>query len=30
MADILFRFPQKSQAKEETLRDKNFQILYCL
>ncbi len=29
-ADALFRFPQKSQAKKETLRDENSQILHCL
>ncbi len=30
MADALSRFPQKSQAKEKTLKDKNSQILYRL
>ncbi len=29
-ADALSRFLQRSQAEEETLRDKNSQILYCL
>ncbi len=29
-ADALSRFPQRSQAKEETLRDENSQILHCL
>ncbi len=29
-ADTLSCFPQRSQAKEETLRDENFQILYRL
>ncbi len=28
--DALSHFPQRSQAKEETLRDKNSQILYRL
>ncbi len=28
--DALSRFPQRSQAEEETLRDENSQILYCL
>ncbi len=30
VVDALSRFPQRSQAKEETLRDENSQILYRL
>ncbi len=29
-ADTLSRFPQRSQAKKETLRNENSQILHCL
>ncbi len=29
-ADVLSRFPQRSQAEEKTLRDENSQILHCL
>ncbi len=30
MADALFRFLQRSQAKEKTLQNENTQIFHCL